>query len=229
MSKYSSSRWIALTAVVAVCGIGCGDSWAPEQRAVGLMVASGQNAAFPDDTFPLTTWFTDSDGLPLGTRPSDVRWTSSDIGVVEQISDSMFVARALGSATLAAEVTLEEKTFTTELEFHVIPPLTGRMAWVRQAKFGGPVQLVSRDLSTHTVVSAPAFGHPNAAQGLPALSPDGRYVAIQAARPTSDIAPPAIYLVDLALKSATSLTDSMPGNQISPRWLPDGQRLHYGE
>jgi hypothetical protein len=191
------------------------------------MVAGGQNAAFPGDTFPLTTWFTDTGGLPLGIPPTGVRWTSSDTGVVAQIADSLFVARALGSTVLTAEVSVEGVTFTATLEFHVIPPLTGRMAWVRQNTMTGPVRLVSRDLATHTIVAAPSVGYPTVGQGPPAVSPNGRYVAIQATRPASDAADVAIYLVDLLTNAATSLTDSMPGNQIAPRWTPDGQAVLF--
>jgi hypothetical protein len=218
-----------LLVTLLVLGTACGDSSGPGggPRPAGLIVAGGQNAAFPDDTFPLTTWFTDSNGTPLGTRPSGVSWTNSAPTVVRWISDSLFVARALGTGTLTAEVSFEGKTFTASREFHVIPPLTGRLAWVRQAEMGGPVHLVTRDLRGHTVVSAPAFGHPQAPHGPPALSPDGRYVAIQAARPTSEAADIAVYVVDLELKTATSLTDSMPGNQIAPRWLPDGQTVVF--
>ena len=213
---------MALVVVVATTAAGCGDSAGPAGTPAGLMVAGGQNAAFPGDTFPLTTWFTDTGGLPLGVRPPGVGWTSSDTTVVAQVGDSLFVARALGSCVLTAAVAVEGVTFTAPLEFHVIPPLTGRMAWVRQNAMTGPVRLVSRDLATRTVVPAPSVGYPTVGQGPPAVSPDGRYVAIQATRPTSDAADVAVYLVDLVMNSAAGLTDSMLGNQIAPRWTPDG-------
>ena len=96
------------------------------------------------------------------------------------------------------------------------------MAWVRQNTMTGPVRLVSRDLATRTVVPAPSVGYPTVGQGPPAVSPDGRYVAIQATRPTSDAADVAIHLVDLLTNATVALTDSMLGNQIAPRWTRDG-------
>ena len=117
---------MALAVAVTASEVGCGDPSGPDGPPAGLMVAGGQNAAFPGDTFPLTTWFTETGGLPLGVRPPGVGWTSSDTTVVAQVRDSLFVARALGTCVLTAEVAVEGATFTATLEFHVIPPLSGR-------------------------------------------------------------------------------------------------------
>jgi Tol biopolymer transport system component len=89
------------------------------------------------------------------------------------------------------------------------------------------MRLVTRDLANRTIVMAPSFGYPDNGQGPPALSPDRRYVAIQATRPTSEAADVAIFVVDLLMNAAIALTDSMPGNQIAPRWTPDGQAVLF--
>jgi Tol biopolymer transport system component len=190
-------------------------------------VAGGQNGAFLGDTFGLSTWYTDSSGELMGVAPAGVRWSSSDSSIVEPISDSTFVARALGMVTLTAEAVSDTNQLRTSLAFQVVESFQGRMVWLRQSDLGDPGRLVSRDLDSRLVVAAPPFGHPQTPHGPPALSPDGRYVAIQAARPISDIAPPAIYLVDLSTTQVVSLTDSMVGNQIVPRWSPDGASVLF--
>ena len=220
--------WLTvLVVVVATTAAGCGDSSGPAGTPAGLIVAGGQNAAFPGDTFALSTWYTDSGGEVMGAAPGGVRWSSSDSGVVEPISDSTFVARALGSATLVAEAPFNGDTLGTSLVLHVVERFEGRMVWVRQSDVGEPGRLVSRDVDSGLVVRAPPFGYPTTPHGPPALSPDRRYVATPATRPTSDVAPLAIYLVDLTASSAVALTDSMPGNQINPRWSPDGESILF--
>ena len=65
---------MAFAIAVAASGSGCGDSSGPsEPEPAALIVAGGQNAAFPGDTFPLTTWFTDADGTTLGIPASGAR------------------------------------------------------------------------------------------------------------------------------------------------------------
>lgn len=220
-------RVIGLLSLAVGCA-GCGDAAGPADREpVGLMVAGGQNAAFPGDTFALHTWLTDSAGSPLGIRPTEVRWASSDPSVVESVSDSLFVARDLGTTVLSAEVAVDGSTFQASREFRVLPPLTGRMVWVRASDLATPARLVSEDVPDGAVIPAPALGNANAPHGLPALSPDGRYAAVQAPRPPSDVADVAVYVVDLVTDSVLAVTESMPGNQISPRWSPDGQLVFF--
>jgi len=221
------SRASAALSLALAAPLGCGDSSGPGAQPAGLIVAGGQNAAFLGDTFGLSTWYTDSGGDVLGVAPTGVRWSSSDPAVVEPISDSTFVARALGTATLVAEAVSSGNTLTTSLAFQVVEGFQGRMVWLRQSDLGEPTRLVSRDLSSRVVVSAPPFGYRTTPPGPPALSPDGRYVAIPATRPISDIAPLAIYLVDLTTDDVAALTDSMPGNQINPRWSTDGASVLF--
>jgi Tol biopolymer transport system component len=190
-------------------------------------VAGGQNAAFVGDTFGLSTWYTDSGGDVLGVAPTGVRWTTSNPDVVEPLSDTTFVARSPGTATLTADAVSDTNPLSTSLVFRVVESFEGRMVWLRQLDLGDPGRLASRDLDSRVVVAAPPFGHPQTTQGPPALSPDRRQVAIPATRPISDIAPLAIYLVDLTTDDVTVLTDSMPGNQINPRWSPDGTSVLF--
>jgi hypothetical protein len=194
---------------------------------VGLIVAGGQNAAFPGDTFALHTWLSDSGGAPLGVRPTDVSWTSSEPPVVEHVGDSLFVARSLGRSTVLAEVTVDGTRLTATREFRVIAPLEGRLAWSRHSGLLQPARLAWRDLSSKAVVSGPSFGHRGAPHGNAALSPDGRTVAVQATRAVSEIADNAVYLIDLSTNAVAVLTDSMPGNQIAPRWRADGSEVLF--
>jgi dipeptidyl aminopeptidase/acylaminoacyl peptidase len=208
---------------------GCGDSSGPDDpQPAGLIVAGGQNAAFPGDTFPLHTWSTDTGGAPLGLAPTGVSWTTSDPTIVEQISDSLFVAEELGISNLTAEVTMDGVTFSATREFHVIPAMSGRLVWGRQPDLGQPGRLVSRDLPGRAIVQRPQFGNVDATGfGSPALSPDARYVAIQAPRPISRVSDQAIYVIDLVTNTVAIRTDSMPGNQIAPRWSPGGDLVLF--
>jgi hypothetical protein len=198
----------------------------PDPEIVGLMVAGGQNAAFASDTFTLHTWYADSTGAPMGVFPSGVRWTSSDSSVVEPIADTAFVARALGRVILTAEAPVDGAVFTATREFHVIDPVQGRLTWIRGT---GPLQrfqLAWMDLPGRAVRVVTAFDGADGL-GLAAPSPDRRLVAVQVSGYPGGSPLSRIYLVDLASGAVTALTDSVPGNQIAPRWSADGTEVLF--
>lgn len=210
-----------LIATCLLISAACGDSSGPDEPDA-LIIAGGQNAAFAGDTISLSTFFLNSLGSPLGIPPDDVQWGSSDTSVLRRLRDSVFVALSPGTSLISAEVTVNGATLRTAVPWTVIASPDWHVAWLRQSNLGEPMRLITMSLVDRRAVSGPQFGHPRAGQALPAVSPDGRYVAIQATRPVSDAAPSAIYVVELATNTVVALTDSMPGNQIAPRWTPDG-------
>jgi len=59
---------------------------------------------------------------------------------------------------------------------------------------------------------------------LPALSPDGQFLAYAGARPRERA---KIFLQPVDGGRAINITEGMPGTQISPDWSPDGRRLVF--
>jgi hypothetical protein len=198
----------------------------PDPEIVGLMVAGGQNAAFAGDTFTLHTWYTDSTGAPMGVFPSGVRWASSDSSVVEPLGDTAFVARGLGTVTLTAEAPVEGAVFTASREFHVIVPVQSRLTWLRGTGALQSVQVVWMDLPGRTVRAVTGF---DGADGLgrPALSPDRRALAVQVSGYQGGLPLSRVYVVDLTSGAVSPLADSVPGQQIAPRWSADGTEVLF--
>ncbi len=79
---------------------------------------------------------------------------------------------------------------------------------------GGPELSLTK---TTRLTSAPGL------EILPAISPDGKFLAYVAATPTRS----EISLQPTDGGRAVNITDSLPGNQLSPDWSPDGRRLVF--
>ncbi len=113
----------------------------------------------------------------------------------------------------------------------VLPPVAGRRTWFPVAivaiillgtlplllrrRGGGASQLLLT--KTTRLTSAPSL------EILPAISPDGKFLAYVAATPRSA----KILLQPIDGGRAVTITDSMPGAQLSPDWSPDGRRLAF--
>ena len=224
-------RLLCSAVLMSSLSLSCGDPQNPDGEvagiAAGVTFASPQNAVLLGDTLAVALWYIDSLDLPLGIRPTDVRWTSSDTSLLKPAGQDAFLGVDLGTAVIRGEVQIAGRTLATERTFTVVPPIPGRLAWMRQDGIRDPVRLVWSPSLPVQPRAAVSVGHPDAPQGLPAFSPSGRLVVVQSARETSPSAAIALYLVDLNTNTGTELTAGVPGFQVAARWMSDGSAIVF--
>ena len=153
----------------------------------------------------------------LAKRPAD-RFQSADevVAVLEPL------------ATPSGGMT---PTHTQPLTAAVAPPMQAARKWPLILAAAALVLAVGGLLLARRGGSGPQLvlaktSRLTSAQGLeilPAISPDGKFLAYVAAGPRKA----KIFLQPTDGGRALGITDSLPGNQLSPDWSPDGRRLVF--
>jgi hypothetical protein len=192
---------------------------------VGLKWLSG-SGAFVEDTVPLSAFYRDSAGDPIGFPRPVVSWSSSNPSVLEIVSETLAVARDTGSAVLSGR-TASTPIDTLRVVLEVIPRWHGRLVWSRSPAVGQASGIAVLEFPGREIRQLPDLGYPGDGSGSPYLSSDGRYVAAIASRTTSPTSRRTIYVVDLVTGIKTAPFASLPGNQFAPVWMPGDTLLAF--
>ena len=152
----------------------------------------------------------------LAKRPAD-RFQSADelVGVLEPLATPSggMTPTFTQPVTAAPPATAASRNWALLLAAAAIVLGIGGLVVAKRGGTGAQLTLTK----TRRLTSAPGL------EVLPAISPDGQFLAYVGAR-TSEA---KIFLQPTDGGRALNITDSLPGNQISPAWAPDGRRLLF--
>lgn len=193
---------------------------------VGLMWGSGASGAFVTDTIALVAFYRDAAGDPIGLPQPRLTWTSSNSSLITIASESLAVALDTGAAVLTA-TTQSAPSYSLQVPLRVVPRLSGRLVWARQAQPGEQPGIAIQDFPSHDIRQLPDIGYPGAGSGDPYLSRDASRVAVTGTRPVAPQADRTVFIVDAVSGQVAAPFDTVSGHQFSGAWFPGDTLLAF--
>jgi hypothetical protein len=178
----------------------------------GELVLAGDTLSF----FPVLL---DSAGQLTSQPPDTISWAVSDSTVIA-LRSGRLVAVSPGSAVITATGGYAGGTWTTTRTLEVIPrESVPPLLWLHEFTHLGPLwpaRWSPNEPSLHLVGAWSEV----LTTALPAMSPDGRHLAIQTSRHQGFNAD--VMVLEPVSGAIRFNTDTLPGDHVSPRWLtPD--------